>query len=69
MEASFESVCDSIPWKADRKLAYRLVKNNKTIFHKAIGSVNRFFWFFKDAVYTLTLIDPSVETSSHYMRS
>jgi hypothetical protein len=35
MEASFESVCGSIPWKADRKLAYGLVKNKKTIFHRA----------------------------------
>jgi hypothetical protein len=47
MEASFESVCDSIPWKADRILAYGLVKNKKTIFHKAIGSANRFFCFLK----------------------
>ena len=27
MEAGFESVCDSVSWKADRKLAYGLVKN------------------------------------------
>jgi hypothetical protein len=35
MEATFESVCDSVSWKADRKLAYELVKNKKTIFHRA----------------------------------
>jgi hypothetical protein len=35
MQASFESVCGSIPWKADKKLAYGLVKNKKTIFHRA----------------------------------
>jgi hypothetical protein len=34
MEASFEPVCDSIPWKADIKLAYGLVKN-KNNFHRA----------------------------------
>ena len=28
MEASFESVCDSVSWKAGRKLAYGLVKKN-----------------------------------------
>jgi hypothetical protein len=27
MEASFESVCGSVSWKADRKLACGLVKN------------------------------------------
>jgi hypothetical protein len=33
MEEDFESVCDSIPCKADRKLVYGLVKN-KIFFHR-----------------------------------
>jgi hypothetical protein len=32
IEASFESVCDSVSRKAGRKLAYGLVKNKKPFF-------------------------------------
>ena len=32
MEAGFKSACDSVSWKADRKLAYGLVKNKKPFF-------------------------------------
>jgi hypothetical protein len=32
MEASFESVCNSVSWKANRKLAYGLLKNKKLLF-------------------------------------
>jgi hypothetical protein len=45
MEASFESVDGFIPWKADRKLAYGLVKIKKPFFHKAIGSATRLYFF------------------------
>jgi hypothetical protein len=35
MESSFESVCGSIPWKADKKFTYELMKNKKNIFQRA----------------------------------
>ncbi|MDA0692790.1 MAG: hypothetical protein O3C58_13100 [Nitrospinae bacterium] len=46
MEAGFESVCDSISWKDDRKLAYGLVKNKKPFFTGPTGSATRLFFSF-----------------------
>ena len=43
MEASFESVCDSVSWKANRKLAYGLVKNKKPFFTGPTGSATGLF--------------------------
>ena len=40
MEASFESVCDFVSWKAGRKLAYGLVKNKKPFFTGPTGSAS-----------------------------
>ena len=59
MEASFKSVCDSVSWKADRKLAYGLVKNKKPFFTGPTGSATKLFKLFKNAVYKLIRIDPS----------
>ena len=44
MEASFESVCDSVSWKADRKLACGLVKDKKPFFTGPTGSATRMFF-------------------------
>jgi hypothetical protein len=52
MEASLESVCDFIPWRAYWKLAYGLVKNKTTIFYKAIGSATRLFFCFLKMSFT-----------------
>jgi hypothetical protein len=38
MEASFESVCGFVSRKADRKIAYGLVKNKKPFFTGPTGS-------------------------------
>jgi hypothetical protein len=46
MEASFESVCDSVSWKADRLLAYGLVKNKKPFFTGPTGSTTDCFLVF-----------------------
>ena len=59
MEANFESVCDSIPCKADRKLAYGLVKNKKPFFTEPTASATKVFKLFENVVYTLIRIDPS----------
>jgi hypothetical protein len=57
MKASFVSVCDSVSRKADRKLAYGLVKNKKPFFTGLTGSTIRLFFSFLNAVCTLILID------------
>ncbi|MFT4579340.1 MAG: hypothetical protein ACI9UO_002174, partial [Nitrospinales bacterium] len=57
MEASFESVCDSVSRKAGRRLAYGLVKNKKPFFTGPTGSATRLVFSLINAVYTLILID------------
>ena len=53
MEASFESVCDSVSRKAGRKLACGLVKNKKPFFTGPTGSTTRlFFSLFKCRLHT-----------------
>ena len=57
METIFESVCGSVSWNADRKLAYGLVKNTLYFCTGPTGSATGLIWFFKNTVYTLILID------------
>jgi hypothetical protein len=53
MEASFESVCDFVSWKANRKLAYRLVKKKKPFFTGPSGSATTLVeTFFKPRLHT-----------------
>jgi transposase-like protein len=43
IEASFESVCDFVSRKVDRKLTYGLVKNKKPFFTGPTGSATALF--------------------------
>jgi hypothetical protein len=58
MEASFESVCDSVSWKADRKLACGLVKIKNHYSQGPQALLLDCFLVFENAVYTLIRIDP-----------
>ncbi len=46
IEASLETVCDSVSWQTGRKLAYGLVKNTLYFCTGSRGSTTRLFFSF-----------------------